>query len=483
MNGQHTIPIDYFNSPAQSLHFLQNNVKGQLLSRLSTGDPIYDTIISLVVLSCQATITGYLGRLSEILLSILSYIYWKMMWLIRYRKGAKNNIPVVLKEAKIEHITENREVNELYDPISWYINRLTDVKVQKNTTIEKTKNNPSVTQKIPKSRSSTFKFGEYEIAYKFTTELITIYADREYKRENKIITLTAELGEEVNIFEEFTKTAIKQYNKHIKTQEWEQCIYRNNDSGTWTQKSKTSSRRLDTVILKDRQMDDILDDVNDFVQKEEWYISRDIPYTRRFMFWGVPGTGKSSCIKALACYLKRHIHYLILSSVKSDSKLFSLLEKVNFEETILVIEDIDCASSVVNVRKECVDNAKDEDGEKKKDENDKKSTLTLSGLLNALDGGVIENYGQIMIVTTNHPEKLDPALVRPGRIDRRFEFSDCNEYQLERMFFNFFNEKPPYRVKFTNKISPADVSSIFLQYKNDSNQAWKAITQLLEETV
>ena len=87
-----------------------------------------------------------------------------------------------------------------------------------------------------------------------------------------------------------------------------------------------------------------------FLNSEEWYQHRDIPYTRGYLFYGHPGTGKTSMIKGLSLFSKRHIHYLMLNEVETDTQLVELIKSINYKETILVIEDIDAMLNVVKSR-------------------------------------------------------------------------------------------------------------------------------------
>jgi chaperone BCS1 len=119
-----------------------------------------------------------------------------------------------------------------------------------------------------------------------------------------------------------------------------------------------------------------------------------------------------------------------------------LLKKIKYSETILVIEDIDATLDIVksrDVEKEMdkeKDKKKEKEKEKDKDEENKnkeKTQLTLSGLLNAIDG-VFSTHGRILVMTTNHPEVLDEALIRPGRIDCKYLFDNCDTEQIKDLF-------------------------------------------------
>jgi len=462
------------NNQIQSGALVQSFVQNELLNKLRTNNPIIDTIICFMIFNSQDAIIKYISQLKNL------FIKLPFVFIALIRKIRKNPYNFIDKETQIKYITDSKDINTLFEPIQWYVLSTIDKKNESSTELYTTKNNKYITQALPENILSKFTFLDHEIICSLRKELITIYTEKEHKRENVIITLKTKIDKNrnVDIFEQFAEMCIKKYDEYKSKQLWTQQIYRN-DNNAWKGKPSKTSRKINTIILKDNQMDDIVNDIKSFVQKEDWYVSRDIPYTRRYMFYGTPGTGKSSCIKALACLTKRHIHYLVLSEVDSDSSLFKLFETINFNETILVIEDIDCASNVTHSRVDDVDNKEDrkkEDG--KKEDDNKTRSLTLSGLLNAIDGGIIDNHGQIMIVTTNHPEKLDDALVRPGRIDRKYDFSNCDTQQIEGIFYNFFEKNIPSKTQFINGCcSPAEVTSLFLQYKKNPDDAWNQIVQ------
>jgi mitochondrial chaperone BCS1 len=91
------------------------------------------------------------------------------------------------------------------------------------------------------------------------------------------------------------------------------------------------------------------------------------------------------------------------------------------------------------------------------------SSITLSGFLNALDG-VVASEERIIFMTTNHPEKLDPALIRPGRVDMKEYFGHATEHQMKEMFLRFYGGPEPRAAEFAKTISASgQVSTAFLQ--------------------
>jgi len=481
-------------------------LQDKIMGKFQTGNEIYDSVIALCLISSQEValdvvrwVQRRISHSPKLFWKIYSLVLKAFRYLYRLVRPAKVTTEMIDQTVRIKYITDRREMNTLFEPLMWYLNQLTTEKEEMIISLETTKKNPQVVQQIPKDRVAKFTFLEHVIEYSIKTEIMTLYVEHEQKRENFVITMTTKVAKDrsVDIFEQFSEMAEKKFQEAMAKKEWKQNIYRN-EGGKWIHHEAKTTRRIETVILKQSrgagqlgQMDEIVRDLKTFLQDEEWYLSRDIPYTRRFMFYGTPGTGKSSCIKALACMTQRHIHYLFLSDVKSGPELITLFDTIRKEmpqkdETILVIEDIDCASAIVEKRsgeeiaaEKAKEKAKEKDKEKDKEKEkheDKKSTLTLSDLLNAIDGGVSENHGQIMIVTTNHPEKLDSALLRAGRIDNFFEFDNCDYQQIEGLYFNFFEQYPEIRLNPNvpcGHISPAEVTGLFLKHKRVPATAWK----------
>jgi mitochondrial chaperone BCS1 len=196
-------------------------------------------------------------------------------------------------------------------------------------------------------------------------------------------------------------------------------IYRTNYSG-WGEQFQRYPRAPESVVLENGMMDNLIADCRWFLEHRDWYLQRGIPYRRGLLLYGPPGTGKSSTVVAIASALRMDIAILNLGTGSlDDNELASLLADLPVN-TILLIEDIDCVFR------------------DRKGTEDKLNKITFSGLLNALDG-VAAAEGRILFATTNHLERLDPALIRPGRIDRQVEIGFATTEQLRRMFVRFYD--------------------------------------------
>ena len=184
-------------------------------------------------------------------------------------------------------------------------------------------------------------------------------------------------------------------------------------------------RPLESVILDRGVKERIVEDVQDFLSSGKWYYDRGIPYRRGYLFHGLPGSGKSSFIQALAGYLDYNIAILNLSERGlTDDRLNHLLTIIP-ERTLILLEDVDAAFG--NRRMQS-----DEDGYQG-------ANVTFSGLLNALDG-VASAEERITFLTTNHVERLDPALVRPGRVDLTVRLGEATRYQVMELWDRFYGE-------------------------------------------
>jgi chaperone BCS1 len=207
-----------------------------------------------------------------------------------------------------------------------------------------------------------------------------------------------------------------------------------------------SKRPLESVILDRGVKEKIVADVQDFLGSAKWYYERGIPYRRGYLLYGPPGTGKSSFIQALAGHLNYDIAMLNLSERGlTDDRLNHLLTVIP-QRTLVLLEDVD--SAFVNRRQVEADGYQG-------------ANVTFSGLLNALDGvGSAEE--RILFLTTNHVDRLDEALVRPGRVDMTVRLGEATTYQIDRLWDRFYHEADPdgkYKQQFFHQLQSVGVLS------------------------
>ncbi|KAF7186217.1 putative mitochondrial chaperone BCS1-B [Pseudocercospora fuligena] len=266
-------------------------------------------------------------------------------------------------------------------------------------------------------------------------------------------------------------------------------------SGSWSKTASRPSRPMETVILDAMRKSMIVRDMNEYLHpaSPRWYATRGIPYRRGYLFHGPPGTGKTSLSFALAGIFGLEIYAISLQEpTLTEGDLLQLFNGLP-RRCIVLLEDVDAAGLLRDSQSKDDDKpkgaagGKGKDGEKEKDgdkgknggeaKKDSEYTMvdtlkeltrelkvsntarggrrggtdnntgnanrapgtgiSLSGLLNAIDG-VASAEGRVLIMTTNHPEKLDAALVRPGRVDRKVAFQLAMKAQISELFTRMY---------------------------------------------
>ncbi len=201
----------------------------------------------------------------------------------------------------------------------------------------------------------------------------------------------------------------------------------------WTRARLGNNRKLDSVVLKAGQKEAVLGDLERFFAARERYETLGIPWRRGYLLYGPPGTGKTSLVTALASELSLNVCVLSLASPNvTDEKIGNLLASVP-RRSVILIEDVDAFFT---------QRAKADSGVK----------VSYSGFINALDG-VAAHEGSVVFLTTNHPQLIDEAAIRSGRVDFRMELGLCDRDQLARMFRKFFDDEAA-AARFAEAVAP-----------------------------
>uniref|UniRef100_A0A6C0EQ21 AAA+ ATPase domain-containing protein n=1 Tax=viral metagenome TaxID=1070528 RepID=A0A6C0EQ21_9ZZZZ len=276
----------------------------------------------------------------------------------------------------------------------------------------------------------------------------------------------------------------------------------------WVEDIFESSRSVNNIFFDGKR--DLFAKIDFFINNRDWYYEKGIPYSLGIGLHGPPGTGKTSLIKALSNYTQRHLIVLSLKLIKTKRHLEQFFfestyndenEKgsITFDKKIIVFEDIDCIGDIILNRSETSNKNRNAISNKKniKIENNKVNIndviqticdvndsgmnivgtsnmkqvvspedqpITLDDILNLWDG-IRETPGRILIISSNHYEKLDPALIRPGRIDITHELSNASHNTISEIYFHLFNTKIDNKILKKIKeffYSPAEIINIYI---------------------
>lgn len=234
-------------------------------------------------------------------------------------------------------------------------------------------------------------------------------------------------------------------------------VYSNGSYGEWFSKSTVKVKPLAKTILNPSKKKYIMDDITAFVESEEWYVNISVPYKRGYCFYGPPGTGKTTLALGIANHLKRNIYCLNLNCLDDDSKLPILFANMP-ANAVLLLEDID---RVFAGRENVKEGSK----------------VTFSGLLNCMDGAFYK-HGLTTIITTNHIDKLDEALLRTGRVDVKMEIPRPSDREISSYLSLFYEE--PINVVGNFSITMSDIQEICLRHRHCPEEATEEIISLIK---
>ncbi|KAK4413236.1 AAA-ATPase [Sesamum alatum] len=245
--------------------------------------------------------------------------------------------------------------------------------------------------------------------------------------------------------------------------------------GPWGSVNLQHPSTFDTLAMDPTLKQELIEDLNRFVRRRHFYKRVGKAWKRGYLLYGPPGTGKSSLVAAMANYLKFHVYDLELASLHSNAELRRLLVTTK-NRSILVIEDIDCSINLEN---------REDGGEYSPNPMIKKNQFTLSGLLNFIDG-LWSSCGdeRIIVLTTNHKDRLDPALLRPGRMDMHVHMSYCTFSGFKILASNYLGIKSHCRFNEIERlmveveVTPAEVAEELMK-SEDVDAAMEKVVKFL----
>lgn len=293
------------------------------------------------------------------------------------------------------------------------------------------------------------------------------------------------------IFEESKKLKEERKTLKIYTLNNEYTRRYSGSANAWNAMTLDHPSTFETLAMDSEVKKTIMDDLQRFVRRKNLYRKVGKAWKRGYLLYGPPGTGKSSLIAAMANYLNFDIYDLELTDIHNNSDLRRLLI-ATANQCILVVEDIDCSleleeSQDEKIRKMLQTNQVGQAQTVNIVKQQKPNQVTLSGLLNFIDG-LWSSCGdeRIIVFTTNHKEKLDPALLRPGRMDVHIHMSYCTPCAFKTLASNYLglSTHPLFyeieKLLGQTMVTPAEVGEQLLK-SEDHEETLKGLIEFLEE--
>lgn len=390
-----------------------------------TTDQLYSMLIAPLIFTL---INAFGDQLKVLIRSFITYIF--------------GNVGIQYYTATLEYDEKNnREVNEKIIAIRYYVSQK---KIIANTNFIVSR-----------------KYGSEHHTYLCPQEFVTI--DDVQVRFDSISKVT--LRSKKPILDDFIKTCEKTID-HCDTIKKSlnvishQYIYQQDVSEsklTFASYVFKTTKTFDTLFYHDKKKVIALLDT-----LKKGHISK-----VNLLLYGEPGCGKSSMIKCIANYTQRDVIVVKLGDINTVTDLYQLLfgsaislsypysgqRSVPIDKRMYVFEDIDAETTIVHSR----GSKNDETSSTSKSVPPKLYKLTLSDILNAFDG-IMELTDIIMVFTTNHVEKLDPALIRPGRITLKLHMGNLIAGDMQLMIKHFYGQSVSDH--YIKKINPSQMEAL-----------------------
>ena len=499
--------------------------KMTVFNYLKTDNPIYDAILSTVVLSFFGYIFNYLYDNCDNLMSYFSTthmteIFYKKHTLMLEGKqssvisayNSSHNVSSLYSDRFkaiwdyiIQHIEDTNSIHCIKESVTNYqsynkrenrekygnmfmVNQRRHFTIDKNIFIHVITNTENMQDDHEKISTKTDKITLHIYSYIYSLNYLKKYVDS--ITENYLATIKDNRQNKRFIYSLDKVTPIDDQE--------------DSDLNCWREDIFESARTLDNIFFDGKS--ELIEKIDFFLENRDWYYEKGIPYSLGIGLHGPPGTGKTSFIKALANYTNRHIIVISLKLIKTKQQLEKFFFEhryndknehngVSFDKKIIVFEDIDCIGDIILERSKNVDNgfkkqktfhpADDvikigdvlqsiyeiNDVGIKPNPSSVNTPITLDDILNLWDG-IRETPGRIMIISSNHYDKLDQALIRPGRIDISHELSNASHNTISELYHHLFGTQIPKQSLKKIKeyyYSPAELINIYVSHKNKTD--------------
>jgi GTPase SAR1 family protein len=426
-------------------YLLMSNLQQGIISKISTGDSTLDIFLALFTTNVILYILSNIKKIREIARKLWLKLRMSDMKYIEY----EGHIIIDGNKVKCNLPTEIIGIN------AWIIMKSVDIgkiKIIKD-------DDPENELKFLIEDCADFELDDdlYMTTYQYSrisedSKIIyTTYILRLGTRNLKIVDILKIVDGFRDVIEDYCRERRKKNGKYFiycrNDEELPKCDFK------YEQYKIDNNMSFDNLEFEGKYL--FLEKINRFLNGKEIYKKMGKPYTLGILLYGEPGCGKTSIIKAISDLTGRYVQDIPLHRIRTCTELRRMFfhdylnnNKIPIEKRIITMEDIDCLGNIVLDRENNIIT----------NESNIDDSLNLSVLLNILDG-LVDQSGRIIIMTTNHIERLDKALVRSGRIDIKLEMKHCTEISAKKIIKQYFEDDDSIeKLKIPEmKFTPADI--------------------------
>eukprot|EP01018_Ginkgo_biloba_P011857 Gb_27548 [translate_table: standard] len=385
---------------------------------------------------------------------------------------------------------DEMEVSEVYESVQMYLGNKSSSGV-KRMKLKKPKNRKEFTFSMDKNQQIIDEYQGIKVWWvlRSTERKSKTFSGYSVSHEQQYYKFTFHKRDKQKVFEVYIPHIMAEA-KALELKTHHRKIYTNKGLRMWTPVIFDHPATFDTLALEPEQKQDIIEDLQKFKIRENYYKKVGKAWKRGYLLYGPPGTGKSSMIAAIANLLDYDIYDLELTEVKSNTQLRKLLITTT-NKSIIVIEDIDCSLDLSDRKKKAKKKKEEKAGDApgKSENEEEESRVTLSGVLNFTDGlWSCCGSERLIIFTTNHIDRLDPALLRSGRMDKHIHLSFCTFPAFKVLACNYLGIQhhslfEDIQVLMSEAhITPADVTEELMIRSDNPTSALENLIQVLHKT-